>query len=45
MRRPDGRALALRERLQGEGQRHLRNDHPGTRFRDLHTQRYPGSDA
>lgn len=45
MRRPDGRASTLRERLQGEGQRHLRNDHPGTHFRDLHTQRYPGSDA
>lgn len=45
MRRPDGRRLTLRERLQGEGQRHLRRDHPGTRFRDLHANRYPGNDV
>jgi len=45
MRRPDGRALTLRERLQGEGQRHLRDDHPGTCFRDLRTNHYAGSDA
>jgi long-chain alkane monooxygenase len=45
MRRPDGRALTLRERLQGEGQRQLRDDHPGTRFRDLRANRYAGSDA
>ena len=32
------RAQTLRERLQGSGQRQLRDDHPGRRFRDLATQ-------
>ncbi len=45
MRRPDGRALTLRERLQGEGQRRLRADHPGLRFSDLRAHRYPESEA
>lgn len=45
MRRPGGPVLTLRERLQGVGQRHLRDDHPGRRFRDLRTHRYTGSDA
>ncbi|WP_158782983.1 LLM class flavin-dependent oxidoreductase [Pantoea sp. BAV 3049] len=30
---PPATPLTLRERLQGEGQRHLRDDHPGRRFR------------
>ena len=37
MRRVDGSSLTLRERLQGEGQITLRNDHPGTQFRHLDT--------
>lgn len=37
MRRADGAALTLRERLQGEGQIKLRDDHPGTQFRHLDT--------
>ncbi len=45
MRSPDSRSLTLRERLQGEGQRHLRDDHPGTRFRDLRGNRSPGGEA
>ncbi len=39
MRRADGSSLTLRERLQGDGQRRLRDDHPGTRFRQL-SERY-----
>ncbi len=38
MRQNDGSTLTLRERLQGAGQKKLRDDHPGTRFRRL-----PGS--
>lgn len=35
MRQADGTSLTLRERLQGRGQQRLRDDHPGTRFRQL----------
>lgn len=43
IRLPGGDVLTLRERLQGRGQRQLRSDHPGTRFRD-NLNRYPESE-